>query len=62
MLLEKLTAQSRGFAGQAATDVGTGSGAVRLNRIQPPGKKMMNAADWGRGLSAGANDDEVVFS
>ena len=42
--------------------VGTGSGAVRLNRIQPPGKKMMNAADWGRGLSAGANDDEVVFS
>lgn len=42
--------------------VGTGDGAVRMSRIQPPGKKMMNAADWGRGLSAGTNDDEVVFS
>lgn len=42
--------------------VGTGGGAVRMSRIQPPGKKMMNAADWGRGLSAGTNDDEVVFS
>ncbi|WP_408931514.1 methionyl-tRNA formyltransferase [Corynebacterium sp. YSMAA1_1_D6] len=42
--------------------VGTGDGAVRMSRIQPPGKKMMNAADWGRGLSAGTNNDEVVFS
>jgi methionyl-tRNA formyltransferase len=29
--------------------VGTGSAAVRLDRIQPPGKKMMSAADWARG-------------
>lgn len=29
--------------------VGTGSTAVRLDRIQPPGKKMMAAADWARG-------------
>ncbi|GAB3075176.1 methionyl-tRNA formyltransferase [Corynebacterium aquatimens] len=32
--------------------VGTGTGDVILGTIQPPGKKMMNAADWGRGLSA----------
>ncbi len=29
--------------------VGTGSQPVRLGQIQPPGKKMMNAADWARG-------------
>ena len=29
--------------------VGTGSTAVRLDRVQPPGKKMMSAADWARG-------------
>lgn len=29
--------------------VGTGSTAVRLDRVQPPGKKMMAAADWARG-------------
>lgn len=45
--------------------VGTGSTAVRLGQIQPPGKKMMNAADWGRGLSslmAKDEQDEVTFS
>lgn len=30
--------------------VGTGSEAVVLDAIQPPGKKMMSAADWARGL------------
>ncbi|AKK06020.1 methionyl-tRNA formyltransferase [Corynebacterium mustelae] len=30
--------------------VGTGSTTVQLSRIQVPGKKMMDAADWGRGL------------
>ncbi|ALC06003.1 Methionyl-tRNA formyltransferase [Corynebacterium deserti GIMN1.010] len=30
--------------------VGTGTTAVALNFIQPPGKKMMNAADWARGV------------
>jgi methionyl-tRNA formyltransferase len=29
--------------------VGTGSDPVRLNQIQPPGKKLMNAVDWARG-------------
>ncbi|QRP60945.1 methionyl-tRNA formyltransferase [Corynebacterium minutissimum] len=45
--------------------VGTGSTAVRLGQVQPPGKKMMNAADWGRGLSsqmAKDEQDEVTFS
>lgn len=48
--------------------VGTGSTPVRLGQIQPPGKKMMNAADWGRGLSSQASQaaeggqDEVKFS
>lgn len=45
--------------------VGTGSAPVRLGQIQPPGKKMMNAADWGRGLSSQLpkdEEDEVTFS
>jgi methionyl-tRNA formyltransferase len=29
--------------------IGTGSDPVRLNQIQPPGKKLMNAVDWARG-------------
>jgi methionyl-tRNA formyltransferase len=29
--------------------IGTGSAPVRLGQIQPPGKKLMNAADWARG-------------
>jgi len=29
--------------------IGTGSAPVRLNQIQPPGKKPMNAVDWARG-------------
>lgn len=29
--------------------VGTGSQPVLLGEIQPPGKKLMNAADWARG-------------
>lgn len=29
--------------------VGTGTGAVELGTVQPPGKKPMNAADWARG-------------
>jgi len=38
--------------------VGTGSHAVELTRIQPAGKKMMNAADWARGQ---ASLESVVF-
>jgi len=29
--------------------IGTGSDPVRLTQIQPPGKKLMDAADWARG-------------
>lgn len=33
--------------------VGTGSDAVELGTVQPPGKKAMNAADWARGARLG---------
>jgi len=35
--------------GRNSVHVGTGSHPVRLGQIQPPGKKLMNAADWARG-------------
>ena len=38
--------------------IGTATHPVQLDRIQPPGKKMMNAADWARGLGKNA---EVSF-
>lgn len=38
--------------------VGTGSHPVELTRVQPSGKKMMNAADWARGQ---ATLESVVF-
>ncbi|MGV0625770.1 methionyl-tRNA formyltransferase [Mycolicibacter minnesotensis] len=36
--------------------IGTGSEAVRLGQIQPPGRKLMDAVDWARGarLDSGA--------
>lgn len=37
--------------------VGTGDGALELVTVQPPGKKPMAAADWGRGLKG----DRLVF-
>lgn len=42
--------------------VGTGSHAVELGPVQPPGKKMMNAADWARGILASGTVDEVKFA
>lgn len=36
-------------AGKKAVYVGTGSGAVQLGWVQPPGKKPVAAADWARG-------------
>lgn len=44
-----------------AVYVGTATTPVRVDQLQPVGKKMMNAADWGRGLGAN-NDVEVNFS
>ncbi len=41
-----------------AVYIGTATQPVQLDRIQPPGKKMMNAADWARGLGKNA---EVRF-
>jgi methionyl-tRNA formyltransferase len=37
-----------------AVYAGTGSHPVRLGDVQPPGKRQMPAADWARGLRAGA--------
>ncbi len=31
-------------------EVGTGSGALLVTRVQPPGKPAMNAVDWWRGV------------
>lgn len=42
--------------------VGTGSGAVVLGQAQPPGKKMMNSADWARGNAALQSGEQVNFS
>lgn len=39
--------------GKNGVFVGTGTCLVQLDRIQPPGKKMMQAADWARGLQPG---------
>ncbi len=41
--------------------VGTGTGAVTLSLAQPPGRKMMNAADWARGNAALQSDEKVSF-
>ncbi|MEH0146184.1 methionyl-tRNA formyltransferase [Corynebacterium sp. Q4381] len=41
--------------------VGTGSADVALTRVQPPGKKMMNAADWARGMKPEDAEKGVVF-
>jgi hypothetical protein len=35
--------------------VGTGSQSVRLGEVQPPGKKLMAAADWARGARLDAS-------
>lgn len=42
--------------------VGTGTGAVILGEAQPPGKKMMNAADWARGNATLQSGEQVTFS
>jgi methionyl-tRNA formyltransferase len=39
---------------RGAVYAGTGSHPVRLGDVQPPGKRQMPAADWARGLRAGA--------
>src|SRR5271157_2015318 len=39
--------------GRHAVLVGTGSRPVRLGDVQAPGKRLMNASDWARGLHSG---------
>ena len=46
------------YIAKNAVFVGTATQPVQLGKIQPPGKKMMNAADWARGLG---KDAEVKF-
>ena len=40
--------------GKRAVLVGTGTHAVELGEVQPPGKPRMRAADWARGLHTAA--------
>jgi methionyl-tRNA formyltransferase len=47
------------LSGRHAVFVGTGSRPVRLGDLQAPGKRLMSAADWARGLRA---DGPVRFS
>ena len=44
---------------QREVRVGTGTTDVVLGQVQPPAKKLMDAADWGRGLGG---KTEVVFA
>lgn len=37
-------------------------GTVELIKVQPAGKKMMNAADWARGLGSAVAEQKVVLS
>ncbi len=41
--------------------VGTGDGVLEITGIQPPGKKMMTAADWARGRSDLFADGHAAF-
>lgn len=45
-------------AGKNTVYVGTGTHVITLGQIQPPGKKMMNSADWARGVHI---DQEANF-
>lgn len=53
-------APGQAWFGKNEVLVGTADGDVCLGTIQPPGKKMMNAADWARGLNPEAKEG-VVF-
>ncbi len=47
-------------AAKDALLVGTGEGILEITRIQPPGKKMMAAADWARGRADLFGDGRTV--
>lgn len=56
--IDKHLAPGEALINKDAVYIGTATQLVQLDRIQPPGKKMMNAADWARGLGKNA---EVRF-
>ncbi|MDK8663022.1 methionyl-tRNA formyltransferase [Corynebacterium coyleae] len=47
--------------GKNEVRVGTGTRDVVLSTIQAPGKKMMNAADWARGLANDVRAEGMTF-
>lgn len=47
--------------GKNEVRVGTGSTDVVLSQVQAPGKKMMNAADWARGLADDVRAEGMRF-
>lgn len=49
-------APGRVDAGRSAVLVGTGTHAVQLGEVQPPGRRTMPAADWARGSRLGADE------
>ncbi len=52
---DKTLAAGEFEVGRRGVWVGTGSQAVALSWVQPPGKKPMNAADWARGARLDAS-------
>lgn len=56
--IDKHLAPGEALISKDVVYIGTATHPVQLDRIQPPGKKMMNAADWARGLGKNA---EVSF-
>lgn len=48
--------------GKNEVRVGTGTRDVVLSTIQAPGKKMMNAADWARGLANDVRAEGMTFA
>ncbi|WP_296087982.1 methionyl-tRNA formyltransferase [uncultured Corynebacterium sp.] len=56
--IDKHLAPGEALINKDAVYIGTATQPVQLDRIQPPGKKMMDAADWARGLGKNA---EVRF-
>lgn len=52
--IDKHLAPGEALISKDVVYIGTATHPVQLNRIQPPGKKMMNAADWARGLGKNA--------
>ncbi|SDE25093.1 methionyl-tRNA formyltransferase [Auraticoccus monumenti] len=55
-LSEESLAPGRIEGGRKSVLVGTGTTALQLGLVQPPGKKAMAAADWSRGVQLDADE------